>query len=154
MQRQVVKNGEDAGSLQMLDQPLAHPERGQQHVKHVVGLLAMLRHDREAHVVYHGPVLKMLVVIIPNALPLRLNLLAGLELGIQESGEHLRWKITGAQVNPGVLVYLAAEEAAAVGAFLPDNLRALHVNRVVYEERATLTADKVLGLVEALGGER
>ena len=56
-------------------------------------------------------------------------------------------------VDPSVFVHLPAEEPAAVGAFLADDLGPLDEARVVDQERAALAAGEVLGLVEALRGE-
>ena len=50
--------------------------------------------------------------------------------------------------HPRVLVDLAAEELAAVGALLPDDLGALDESRIVDEQRAALAGDDVLRLVE------
>src|SRR5438128_1763658 len=74
-----------------------------------------------------GPVAQLRVVPLPDAPPLRLNLGARLQLRVKEGGEQVRGEIARAQVDPGVLVHLAAKEAAAVGAFLPDDLGALDV---------------------------
>ncbi len=76
-----------------------------------------------------------------------------LQLRQQEGRQDIGRQVAGADVHPGVLVHLAAEEAAAVGAFLADDLGALDVAWVVDQQRAALAAGEVLGLVEALGGQ-
>ena len=72
----------------------------------------------------------------------------------QERREDVGRQIARADVDPGVLVDLAAEEPAAVGALLADDLGALDELRVVDEQRAALAAGEVLGLVEALRRQR
>ncbi len=57
------------------------------------------------------------------------------------------------EVDPGVLVDLAAEELAAVGALLLDDLGPLDPVRAVDEQRAALAAHHVLRLVEAEAGD-
>ena len=62
---------------------------------------------------------------LPDALARALDLLAVLELGVEEGGQDVGGQVAGADVDPGVFVHLPAEEAAAVGAFLADDLGAL-----------------------------
>src|SRR5687768_8946042 len=71
-----------------------------------------------------------------------------IELRDQDGGEHVARQVARAEVDPGVLVDLAAEEAGAVGALLADDLGALLERAVVHDERAALAARHVLGVVE------
>src|SRR5206468_9081665 len=60
-------------------------------------------------------------------------------------------EIAGAKIDPGVLVDLPAEEAAAVGTFFADDLGALDVCRIVDQQRAPFAAGEIFGFVKTLG---
>src|SRR6202040_2968416 len=66
MQRHIMKNAENVTLPQVGDDCLALLERWHQHVEHVPGLLAMLRHKRQADSVLPGPFGKMLIVMLPD----------------------------------------------------------------------------------------
>ena len=90
------------------------------------------------------------VVALPDGAAARAVISLGLlELRPQERRDDLARQIRRADVDPGVLVDLAAEELRAVGALLADDLGALDEARVVDQQRAALAGDDVLGLVEA-----
>jgi len=72
---------------------------------------------------------------------------------ITEGRQDIRREITGANVNPRVLVYLPTEEAAAVCAFLPDDFSTLNILRIVNQQRAAFAAGKIFGLMKALRGQ-
>lgn len=61
---------------------LALLEGGEQQVEKVIRLLAMAGHDRQLYALILGPLLEMVVVVLPDALANSLNLLASLQLGI------------------------------------------------------------------------
>src|SRR5262249_1485623 len=56
VQRKVVKEGHDAARLEMCDERLPNLQRGEDHIEHMVRLLAVGRHDRQSHRVGGGPV--------------------------------------------------------------------------------------------------
>src|SRR5690606_219431 len=100
------------------------------------------------------PIREFARIAIPYVMPRVLDLPELSELGVEDGRVQLAHQIAGTDVGPGVLVYLAPEEARPVGALLADDLSAFEQLRVIDHERATLARVHVLGVVEALGGER
>src|SRR5262249_30614127 len=92
-------------------------------------------------------------VALPDRLALRLDRVLRLELGHEERRQDVRRKKARADVDPGVLVYLTAEEARAVGPLVSDDLSPLDEPGIVDHERAPFAAGEVLRLVEAQGGQ-
>ena len=144
----------DAALAQVGDQSLAKVERRHEHVEHVVSLFAVFRHVRKLHFVSHRPIFEVFIVEAPNPLAMGLDLFSVFQLGIQKRGQDIRRQVGGANVYPGVLVHLAAEEAAAIGAFLADDLGALDERRIVDQQCPSLAAREVLGFVEGLRRQR
>ena len=66
----------------------------------------------------------------------------------KERGDNLARQERRADVDPGVLVHLSAEEQCAIGALFPNDLRPLNPGSIVYQERPSLTRDDILGLVK------
>ncbi len=95
----------------------------------------------------------MVVIVAPDASPLTLDLISGLQLGIQKGRQDVGGQIARTNVHPGIFVHLTAEEAAAVGAFFTNDLSALDKARGVDQSRAALAAGEILGFVETLGGQ-
>ena len=109
------------------------------------------RDDRAAQ---HAGALERLerrVVGVPDRQARGGDLRDALELLGQQRRRHVGHEKRRADVDPRVLVDLAAREALAVGALLLQDLGALRPARVVDEQRAALAAGDVLRLVE---GER
>ena len=117
-------------------------------------VLAVLRDDRPADLVLRLQFRKGLVVALPEQQPLRRDRRGFLQLCPQKRGDHFARQIGRAEVDPGVLVDLAAEEVAAVGALLAEDLGALGEAQVVDQQRPALAGDEVLGFVEAERGQR
>src|SRR2546421_472480 len=90
---------------------------------------------------------------LPDSAAAVLDLFEGLELGGEERGQDLGGQVAGTDVHPPVPSDDAAQEVAAVGTLVPDDLRSGMQAHVVDDERASLTTLHVLGFVEALGGE-
>jgi len=76
------------------------------------------------------------------------DLIGVFELRIQKSADQFAWQIRRTNIHPGVFVHFAPEKLAAVGAFLADDLGATGEACIVYQQRATLAADDVLGLMK------
>src|SRR5690242_16583557 len=108
---------------------------------------------RRLHAPTDGPIAKAGVVALPDLLAPALDLLARLELPEENGREQVRREIAGADVHPRVFVDQAAEETAAVCAFLADDLGSLHERRIVDQQCTALAAAEVLRLVEAEGGK-
>src|SRR5262249_17411461 len=96
---------------------------------------------------------EQLVVEAPALQATRSELLCGLELRPEERRVQLTETVRRAEVDPRVLVDLAAKEAAPVGPFVTQDLGALRELRTIDEKRASFTGRDVLGLVEAEGGK-
>src|SRR5262249_9571017 len=93
------------------------------------------------------------VVEAPALEPIGGEVLHGFELRPQERGVQLTESVRGAEVDPGVLVDLTAQETAPVGSFVANDLGALGELRLIDEKRSALTGRDVLRLVEAEGRE-
>ena len=89
------------------------------------------------------------VIASPGAQPSRRRSEACSSCAHRKAARQLARQERRADVDPGVLVDLAAEELRSVGALLPDDLRALDEARVVDEQRAAFAGDDVLRLVKA-----
>ena len=76
-----------------------------------------------------------------------------LELAVQVGGQHVGQPERRADVLPRVLVDLAEQELAPVGALVVHDVGPVDVGLAVDDQRAALAADEVLGLVEAQRGE-
>ena len=144
----------NAGAAQRCDEARARREIGQQQVVHVRVVPAVRGHDRPAQQAACLERRERRVVALPDREPRGRDALGLLELRGEERGDDLARQVRRADVDPGVLVDLAAEELRAVGALLADDLGALDEARVVDEQRAALAGDDVLGLVEAQRAER
>src|SRR5438128_6961393 len=94
-------------------------------------------------------VLETGVVGVPDGLPFRRNGFGLLELRPQERSRDLARKERAADVDPAVLVHLAAEELPPIGPLLLENVGPVGERRVVDQDRAALAAMDVLRLVEA-----
>lgn len=81
------------------------------------------------------------------------DLVERIQLSGEERSEDLRRQVARADVDPRVLVDLAAEEPTAVGALLTDDLGPLAQRRVVDQESPALAALDVLGGVERQGAQ-
>src|SRR5207253_7597552 len=79
--------------------------------------------------------------------------LGAFELRPQDRRGDLARQVRGPYVDPGVLVYLTAEELAAVGSLLPDDLGSISPLLIVDEQRSSLARDDVLGFMEAHRGQ-
>src|SRR6185312_5984384 len=116
-------------------------------------LLAVRGNRGQGHAVLGGPRAEAAGIAFPDARAASLDVAPALELRAQERRLQIGHQEARADVDPGVLVDLAAEEAAAVGPFFAEDLGALDERRIVDEQRAALAAGDVLGLVERLRGE-
>jgi hypothetical protein len=125
VQRQVVKHGQDAAPLEMIDQRTALRQRRQQQVVHVVGLPAVRGHDRRPHARARAPVAQLGVVELPQRSALALDRVAGFELGTEKRRQDVGHDVARSDVDPRVLVHLAAEHGAAVGAFFSNDFRSV-----------------------------
>lgn len=93
------------------------------------------------------------MIVVPNVQPLCGNGFSLLHLGPEEGGDEFAGEVGGADVHPGVLVDLAAEELAAVGALLSDDLGAIRKSGVVDQQGAAFPGDDVLGFMERVAAQ-
>src|SRR5438309_8637773 len=108
MQGQIVKHGIYAERLQIFDHSVALIWRWKDQIKHVVRLFAVSGHNRERYLAILRPSLKILIVVLPNALATCLDLITGFQLGVQKCRESIRRKIARSYIHPSVFVYLTA----------------------------------------------
>ncbi len=93
------------------------------------------------------------MIVFPNLKPLGGDGLGFFHLGPEEGGDQFTGEVGGADVNPGVLVDLAAEELAAVGALFTNDLGSIRKNGVVDQQGATFAGDDVLGFMERVAAQ-
>src|SRR2546423_13159596 len=86
---------------------------------------------------------------LPDSAAAVLDLFEGLELGGEERGQDLGGQVAGTDVHPPVPSDDAAQEVAAVGTLVPDDLRSGMQAHVVNDERASLTTLHVLSSMAA-----
>src|SRR5271166_2720815 len=134
----------------MSNECLSRREGWQQQVEHVVRLLTMLRDDGQPHTTGSSPVGEFKVVTFPDLPPPGLNAWPDFQLRKKKRRQDVAHDIAGANIHPSVLVYLASEKQAAVGAFLTNDLGALDIGRIVDEQRTAFAASDVFGLVKTL----
>src|SRR5260370_24007011 len=114
---------------------------------------AALKNDRAAKTAGALEAGESLMVAVPMGLPAPCQGLGILELRPEKGRNDVARQIGGADIDPSILIDLAAEEFASVGAFFADDLGPLDEARVVDDQRAAFAGDEVLGLVEAEGRE-
>lgn len=144
MQWLVVRRALDALLQESIHQLLALLRRGGHEVEDVAVVLDGGR---------RGTGMERLLVPPPQLPALPKDMVELLHLGPQEGGAELADEAGGADVDPGVVRHLVAEEAGPIGAVFPDDLGALDIFRGVDEQGAALAALDVLGLVERQGGQ-
>jgi hypothetical protein len=86
------------------------------------------------------------VVVLPVVQAAAQDVVALLQLRIQEGRDQPAGEAGRADIDPGVLVHLTAQEGAAAGDLLADDLGPLDPRAIVDQQRATLAGDDVLGL--------
>src|SRR6516162_4604037 len=99
------------------------------------------------------PAPQMPVVVLPDALPSRLNVLPYLQLGEEKGRQNITHHITRADVRPGIFIHFPPEKTAAVRPFFTNDLGPLNQAGIVDQQSAALAAGDVLGFMKALGGE-
>src|SRR5271157_3886691 len=92
---------------------------------------------------------ELTIALMDGPAPLA-DLVEHLELGKEKRRTDLAGYIRRPHIHPGIFVNLAAEELAAVGALVADDLRPVDQLRIVDAESAPLAADVILGLVKAV----
>src|SRR2546423_14995990 len=132
----------------MADQRVARLSGCHQQIEHVIRLFAMRRHYGKLHLVSSRPGCQATGILMPDAAACRLDVLAILELRVQECGGYIGGEETRAYIDPRVFVDLTAKEATAIGALLANDLGAIDVGRIVQEKGAAFAAAEILGLVK------
>src|SRR6185312_6680228 len=149
VQRDIMKHGTDAGGFHALDEGSALRQSVEQEVIHV-GVVRAFPRDRRApqHALgfqRFGPC----VVAPPDGQTLGGDAVALFQLRSQKRRDQFTGQVGRADIDPGVLVHLAAEVLAAIGALLADHLCPLDQCGVVHQQGAAFAGDHVLGFVEA-----
>src|SRR5688572_12171306 len=107
--------------------------------------IAVFWHARQGRAAPGCPLGELRSVAGPENPSPSLDIAGAFQLRAQDCGVQLRRQVTRADVYPGVLLGLAAEEGGAVRPFLAQDLGALHQRGIVHEQRATFAAGYVLG---------
>src|SRR6266566_10160469 len=76
------------------------------------------------------------------------------KLRTEKGRQQIRRQITRADIDPGVLVDLAAEKPAPVRSFFPKDLGPLIEVRIVDQQRAAFAATEILGFMETQSCKR
>src|SRR5450830_1178052 len=136
-----------------LDKASASVEVWHEKVKHVGGLYAVFWNVRQLSTQFFSPGCQFVTISCANRFAFGLDFGPSFKLGAKQSGHQFRGQIAGADIHPGVLIHLPAEESAAVGAFFADDFSPVIEDRVVDQQSAAFTGAHILGLVETLSGQ-
>ena len=93
------------------------------------------------------------IILVPAVKTVVIDLVRHFELRPEIGRIQLTRQIAVAEIDPGVLIDLAAEELSAVGAFLAQYLGLLDIIGVVYDDGAALAHGVVLRLMERVAAE-
>jgi len=154
VKREVVKHRVDSAFPEVSDECGATRERGHQQVIHVPGLLAVRRDERLGDSVLRAPGAELVIIALPEVGALFLDAAPVFQLGVKEGGQDVADQVAAAEIDPGIFVHLATEEAGAIGAFFADDFGAFDQSGVVDQESTAFAAGEVFGFVETLRGER
>ena len=149
MQGDVVENGLDGAVSQEVNRLVAGLTGLKHHVEHVVIAGAVVRNlwqPEKALICQRGKGLRVEVIDPLAAFP---DPIEQLKLSVQEGRTQFAGNVGRSNLDPGVLVDLAAEELRSVRALLANDLGALGELAVVDQQRAAFTRDQIFGLVEA-----
>src|SRR3954464_8967902 len=149
MQRQIVKNSENAQPCKMRNQCLSGRERMRDHLEHVVSLFAIRRDKREPNAVGVSPGSKLMRVCFPNLSSLGVDVITMFELCAEERSQQVRRQIARPHIYPRIFVHLTAEKSASVGSFFPKNFCAFVKLFIIDQQCAPFSAREIFGLVEA-----
>src|SRR4051794_22784418 len=122
----------------MTNQTLSTLDIWHEQIKHVIRLAAVIRDDRQPNAMLGSPTSELVPIIFPDSATPALNVFPILQLGEKICSQHIRWKITGADVAPCVLIDLAAEKPATVCPFFQNDFRTFHEALVIDQESAPL----------------
>ena len=128
---------------EMGNQPCSRRLRGQQHIKKVSGVDAVLRDPRQPDSLFLGPMSEFRFVAPPDLAPPSLDRIAGFQLSEKKSGQDIRGEITGADIDPSILVHLPPQETAPIRTLLAQNFGTLDPLGMVDNQRTPLAADEI-----------
>ena len=93
------------------------------------------------------------IILVPAVKTVIIDLVRHFELRPEIGRVQLARQIAVAEIDPGVLVDLTAEELGAVGALFAQYLGLLDIIGVIYDDGAALTHGVVLSLMEGVAAE-
>ena len=143
-----MEHREDVPLPQEFDERGALAEITALEVEHVGVVDTAIRDHRQLHPACGREVCKGVPIAIPASQAVVVDLIRHLELSPEIGGVELRGQEAVADIHPGVLVHLATVEAGAVGALLPQDLRAVDVCGGIDKDSAALAHGVVLRLME------
>src|SRR5580765_8727152 len=103
----------------------------------------MCWHDWAANPMFLCQASQMLVVIVPDIPPPRLDVLPDLQLGKKECRQDVAHHVARSHINPGILVHLSTEEEAAIGSLFADDLGPINKTPIIDEESAPFPTSDV-----------
>src|SRR5919201_6164108 len=154
MEWHVMKERVDLLSRELSEQMISPLLRGQQKVVEMRAVPRTGRHYRPPEETLSFRVGESGLITLPHLESSLNEPLCVLELRPEKGRRELTRREGRAEVDPRVLVHLAAEERAPVCSLLVHDLRSFNELGVVHDECTTLSADDVLHIVEAQGRER
>ncbi len=145
-----MEHRQDLSLFQVRDKLAAIVVIPQLDVEHMRVMHALCRDGRQLDTAFARQRGQRIVIGLPQGQTLLVNAICRFQLRPQVRRLQIRHQVAGADITPGIFIYLPAEELATVGAFLADDLRALHQGAIVNQGRAAFTAcGVVFGFVEA-----
>ena len=121
----------------------------EQHIEHVISGFSVFGFVREFDTEVPGQRCEQLAVGLRNVTPARTDLVRRLQLRFEETGQQVAQAERRTVPLPRVLVDEPLHELTTVGSLVEQDVRSVDISRVVHYQGSTLSADEVLGLVEA-----
>ena len=154
MQRHVMRDRQHVARLEMRRQRHARRQLVGEKIKNMaIGNMTCRRLMRNFDRFGRRQLGEPRVVAHPYRAPARDDFIGMRELRFEKCRDQFARQIRRAEIDPGVLVDFAAQEAAAVGAFFTHDFGALDEAFVIDHQRAAFAAQQVLGFVKTEAAE-
>jgi len=153
MKRDVVKYAVNTFTLHLINERCSSVKARQLEIVHVSIGFAIAGDLVRQNFWWQAIGAKSKPIIIPDLQSFGGDGLGFFHLGQEEGGDQFAGEVGGADIDPGVLVDLAAEELAAVGALFADDLGTISKGRVIDQQGAAFAGDDVLGFMERVASK-